>query len=105
MALWNYIDKGRITFVNVFVNLVHHRYNINTGALSRQLPTTVIFQKGEEVLRRPIPTKHMALKFDFNKVSAHHPFYTKRIAVLPTSMKFQIFLPITHKPYNYGKHN
>jgi len=46
---------------------IAEKYNINTGALSRQLPTTVLFQKGEEVLRRPIPTKHMALKFDFNK--------------------------------------
>ncbi|XP_059147555.1 thioredoxin-related transmembrane protein 2-like [Physella acuta] len=48
---------------------VAEKYEINTGALSRQLPTIILFQDGQEVERRPIPTKHVTLKFDFTKVN------------------------------------
>ncbi|CAL1547698.1 unnamed protein product [Lymnaea stagnalis] len=46
---------------------IAEKYEINTGALSRQLPTIILFQEGKETERRPIPTKHVTLKFDFTK--------------------------------------
>ncbi|GFS18040.1 thioredoxin-related transmembrane protein 2-like protein [Elysia marginata] len=46
---------------------VAEKYNINIGALSRQLPTVILFQNGEEKERRPTPTKHITFKFDFTK--------------------------------------
>merc|ERR550534_822561 len=46
---------------------IAEKYKINTGALSRQLPTVILFKDGIEKERRPIPTKHMTMKFDFNK--------------------------------------
>jgi len=46
---------------------IAEKYKINTGALSRQLPTMILFKDGIEKERRPIPTKHMTMKFDFNK--------------------------------------
>lgn len=48
---------------------IAEKYNVNTGALSRQLPTVVLFQEGKEKERRPIPTKHMAMKFLFTRES------------------------------------
>jgi len=46
---------------------IAEKYGVNTGALSRQLPTVILFQNGEEADRRPTPTKVMTIKFDFNK--------------------------------------
>ncbi|KAI8739333.1 thioredoxin-related transmembrane protein 2 isoform X1 [Biomphalaria glabrata] len=48
---------------------IAEKYQINTGALSRQLPTIILFQEGKETERRPIPTKRVTLKFDFTKAN------------------------------------
>jgi len=46
---------------------IAEKYNVNAGALSRQLPTVILFQDGKETERRPIPTKHMTMKFNFTR--------------------------------------
>ncbi|XP_005106287.1 thioredoxin-related transmembrane protein 2-B [Aplysia californica] len=53
---------------------IAEKYNINIGALSRQLPTVILFQEGKESERRPVPTKHMTLKFDFTKENVLREF-------------------------------
>lgn len=48
---------------------VAQKFNINDSALSRQLPTVIMFKNGEETFRRPIfDSKGKTYKFFFTEV-------------------------------------
>ncbi|CAG5136644.1 unnamed protein product [Candidula unifasciata] len=64
--------------VSRFPNIAN-KYDINIGPLSRQLPTVILFQDGKEKERRPIPTKHISLKFDFTKVNMIKEFQLNEV--------------------------
>uniref|UniRef100_A0A0B6ZLZ9 Thioredoxin domain-containing protein n=1 Tax=Arion vulgaris TaxID=1028688 RepID=A0A0B6ZLZ9_9EUPU len=59
--------------------IVADKYKINIGPLSRQLPTIILFQDGKEIERRPVPTKHVTLKFDFTKVNVIKEFQLNEV--------------------------
>ncbi|BFZ18934.1 hypothetical protein BsWGS_21973 [Bradybaena similaris] len=58
---------------------IAEKYQINIGQLSRQLPTVILFQDGKEIERRPVPTKHMALKFEFTKANMIRDFQLNEV--------------------------
>jgi len=65
-----YGDLSNFKFAKFNCNLfpdVANRFNISTSSLSKQLPTVILFQKGQEIKRRPfIDSKSTVYKFIFS---------------------------------------